>query len=232
MKTNRIVALLAVLCLITTCFVGTTLAKYTVTSEAGDSARVAKFGVEIVSADKMFNDSYKDAETTYTANEEGDAITVQADTEGTNVVAPGTKGALVGFAVTGTPEVDVTVTYVADLALTGWEVDGAYYCPIVITVNDEDIDGGSFASAAEFEAAVEEAIEEKAATYDTNTDLSAVNDDVKVSWAWAFEGDDDGAAAGQTDALDTALGDNAAGIDGGTAANIALTIETTITQVD
>ena len=77
------------------------------------------------------------------------------------------------------------------------------------------------ADDVEARAAVEAAIVAKTATYDTNTDLSAVNDDVKVSWEWKFEGNDD--------AKDTALGDAAADDN---AATIELTVKTTITQVD
>ncbi|MBE7013194.1 MAG: hypothetical protein E7416_03895 [Ruminococcaceae bacterium] len=186
---------------------------------------MAKFGVEITAAEELFSDSYKDAKTTYTTNEQVGTITVQADTEGTNVVAPGTQGALVGFAVTGTPEVDVQVTYEATLELDGWEVESAEYCPIEITVGDETFKVGEdgITDVAGLITAVEEAIEGKAALYHTNTNLSAVNDDVVVSWAWDFDGNDD--------VKDTALGD-AAAADVDDAATIALTVKTTITQVD
>ena len=221
MNLTKLMAVLVVLCLITSTFVGSTLAKYTTSKSATDSARVAKFGVEIEATGVMFNDSYKDGATTYSANEEGNAITVQADNPGTKIVAPGTNGQLAAIAVTGKPEVDVAVTYEADLALTDWEVEGAYYCPIEITVGTETFKGTTYASAAEFESAVEAAIVAKKADYDTNTDLSAVNDDVQVSWAWAFDGNDD--------VKDTALGDAAAD---GDAANISLKVTTTITQID
>ncbi|MBR5306648.1 MAG: hypothetical protein IKU47_06985 [Oscillospiraceae bacterium] len=230
MKKNKMMRLasgLLVAVLITTSTISGTYAKYVTEASGTDSARVAKFGVTITAAEEMFSDSYKDAKTTYNASEEGDAITVQADTEGTNVVAPGTNGSLVGFAVTGTPEVDVRVTYEPNLALDGWEVDSAYYCPIVIKVGTEEFDGTEYASMTAFETAVEEAIVAKTADYDANTNLSVVNDDVVVTWTWGYEAGD--AAAGQTDALDTKLGNQAAA---GSAATIALTVKTTITQID
>ena len=222
-KMMRLASALLVAVLLTTCAISGTFAKYVTAETGSDSARVAKWGVEIVAATEMFSDSYKDAKTTYNASETGDAITVQADTEGTNIVAPGTKGSLVGFAVTGTPEVDVEVTYDATLTLTGWEVIGvAEYCPIEITVNSETFKIGVNATdVADLIAKVEAAIEGKTAKYDANTDLSAVNDDVVVSWEWDYEGNDDG--------CDTALGDQAAD---GNAATIKLEIKTTITQVD
>ena len=225
MKKNvmmRLASFLLVAVLISTSAISGTYAKYVTAAEGSDNARVAKFGVEITAAEEMFSDSYKDAKTTYTANEQLGTITVQADTAGTNVVAPGTEGSLVGFAVTGTPEVDVQVTYDATLELAGWEVDGVEYCPIEITVGSETfkVDSGA-TNVAELVTKVEAAIEGKAALYHTNTDLSAVNDDVVVSWAWAFEGNDD--------VKDTALGNQAAA---GNAATIKLTVKTTITQVD
>ena len=235
-KMMRIASVLLVAVLMSTCAISGTFAKYVTSAEGGDSARVAKWGVEITAATDMFSDSYKDAHTTYTANESTGEITVQAAAADTNIVAPGTNGSLVGFTVTGTPEVDVNVTYVATLTLTGWKVTGDWddndvtpdeeveYCPIVITVNgvtygtNDTSATNKSATIADLQTAVKAAIEAKAATYHTNTNLSAVNDDVVVSWSWAFEGNDD--------AKDTALGDLS------TAPTIELNIQTTITQVD
>lgn len=221
-KIMRIASVLLVAVLMSTCAISGTFAKYVTEGSADDTARVAKWGVTIsgqTAADnQMFNDSYKDTPTTYTANEDGDTITVQAATENTDIVAPGTNSTLAAFDITGTPEVDVVVTYVADLTLTGWEVGGAVYCPIVFTVNGTEykIDATND-TTAKLEAAVEAAIVAATAKYDTNEDLSAAEDDLVVKWSWAYEGDN---------AKDTALG-NAA-----TAATIALDVDVTITQVD
>lgn len=219
MKTNRIVALLAVLCLITTCFVGTTLAKYTVTGDGSDSARVAKFGVKIETTGEMFGPTYKDEEVTVVGGEGDEEITVVSDVD---VVAPGTNGTLAAYAVTGTPEVDVNVTYTAELTLGDkWKLaNGDEYCPIVFHVNGEEIKFVD--TVANLETAVETAIIEKAAAYyNAGTDLSTVNDDLTVTWAWAYEsGNDD---------KDTYLGDQAA-VDN--AAEIALATSVTVTQAD
>lgn len=233
MKKNnfmRIACALLVLTLLSTCVMSGTFAKYVTTGPAAtDSARVAEWGVTIEGTGVMFNDSYLNAATTYTANETTNEITVQANTEDVNVVAPGTNGNLAALDVKGTPEVDVQVTYVADLALAQWEVAGDYYCPLTITVNGTDFYGLDYDSAAEFEADVEAAIVAKTARYHTNQDLSAVNDDVVVSWAWAFEGTD----GEQTDEKDTALGNAAANpVDNSKAATVALTITATATQID
>lgn len=220
-KMMRLASALLVAVLLTTCAISGTFAKYVTTDYTEDTARVAKWGVTIAGTkgldNTMFSDSYKDTPMTYVDNEAGDAITVQASTAGTNIVAPGTESTLSAFDISGTPEVDVEVTYVAALTLTGWEVDSAYYCPIEITVGTDTFKGTTYSSAADFEAAVEAAIVAKTAKYDTNTDLSAVEDDLVVTWKWAFEGNDD--------AKDTALGDAAA-------ATIALRVDITITQVD
>ena len=233
MKKNvmmRVAAMLLVCVLASTCGISGTFAKYVTQGTGTDSARVAKFGVVITHNNQMFSDSYKDGKTTWIVPESGDTITVQASTEGQKVVAPGTNGTLSNFAVTGTPEVDVEVTYTANLELTGWNIGGAvYYCPLVINVNGHKIYGMDYANENAFEEAVEAAIVYYGhATYDTNTDLSTVNDDLVVTWSWAFEGTD----GKQTDEYDTKLGDQAAGLNGGVAANIELTVTCIITQVD
>lgn len=209
-KTTKMVALLACLCLVTACFVGGTLAKYTTNGTGSDSARVAKFGVVVTAtSDSMFATEYNDEDADYAG------LSVKSDTTDM-LVAPGTEGTLTEVALSGTPEVAVRVTNDADLTLTGWEVNGAEYCPIVITVGTTEYK--MTGTIAEFEAAVEEAIEEYTADYAPGTDLSAETGACPtVSWAWAFEGNDD--------AKDTALGDAGA-------AKIALDITTTVTQID
>lgn len=229
MKKNvmmRIASFLMVAVLLSTCAISGTFAKYVSTDYAQDSARVAKWGVTITGekgvSNTMFSDSYKDTPATYTANEALDTITVQASSAGTNIVAPGTNSTLSNFAITGTPEVDVKVTYTADLTLTNWTVNTEDYCPIVFTVGTTDIkiDGSTIKTVADLEAAVEAAIVAVTNTYHTNTNLSEVGDDLIVKWSWAFEGDN---------AKDTALGDQAAA---GNAATIALRVDIAITQVD
>ena len=240
MKKNvmmRIAACLLVCVLASTCGISGTFAKYVTTNGGSDAARVAKFGVKIEIDDTIFSDSYLDVATDWTENEETADITVQAKTEGDNVVAPGTEGALAGFTVSGTPEVDVEVTYTATLTLDNWEVDGNEYCPIVITVNTvdyyigmTDVTIGSTLyevdDIAGLKAVVEAAIIDSYAYYHTNTDLSVVNNDLSVSWRWEYV---QNTVAFQTDILDTDLGDQAAD---GNAATIELEVSMTITQVN
>ena len=222
-KMMRIASVLLVAVLMSTCAISGTFAKYVTEGSATDTARVAKWGVKIDSVVATDNTFFKgDYETTDTVLGAGFTYTVDSS-NADDVIAPGTSGEWINVNITGTPEVAVAVTYVADLDLGDKWVDesAAYYCPIEITVGSETFKGTTYASAAEFEAAVEAAIVAKKATYPVNTDLSAVEDDVVISWAWAFEGNDD--------AKDSDLGDAAAD---GNAATIALTINITIEQID
>lgn len=110
-KAMRAAGVLFIATMLTTCLTAGTLAKYTTGDSAGDNARVAKFGVQIVANGSLFGDSYKDAENGNTPvfKASGNGITVDAS-DNKNVVAPGTKNDNgLGFAVTGTPEVDVTL---------------------------------------------------------------------------------------------------------------------------
>lgn len=215
-KTTKIAALLLALTLITSCFVGGTFAKYVREAEGHDVARAAKWGVTIESEGNMFSNTYA----TDDANVVGTIANSVVSTE--NVVAPGTSGSMSRITLSGTPEVAVEVKYVADLSLTNWEIDGTFYCPLLIAVGDEIIIGYDYTSAAEMEAAVESAIANCTALYEAGTDLSTAAVNIpSVVWAWDYEGG--------YDANDTALGDQAAA---GNAATVELTITTTVTQID
>ncbi len=231
MKKNvmmRAASALGVAVLLSTCVISGTFAKYTTSATGSDTARVAKWGVEITANGTMFAESYdKDAAEA--------SLTVKSETK---VVAPGTKGELANATITGTPEVKVKVSYEADLALTGWKVDSAEYCPLVIKVGDNyyGINGMKYNNGSEvatlsneittitaLETAVEGAIKAYTKEYATNTDLSGIGTEgyVSVSWQWAFDNDD---------AKDTALGNLSA--DANNDPKVKLEIITTVTQVD
>ena len=206
MKQNKILrvsAVLLVLTLLSTCVISGTFAKYTTSASAEDNARVAKWGVEVAAT----------ADDAFTANDDDTVISLNGVD---NVIAPGTDGKLCALAISGQPEVSGTITATVDLTLENWLVDGAYYCPLVITVAGTDYVGTSYASAADFEKDVEDAIVAAiAGDFDALTDLSK---DVDVTWKWAFEGNDD--------VKDTALG------KASTPASIAISATVTVTQVD
>lgn len=190
----RSAGLLLALVLVTSCFVGSTLAKYVTSGDAADNARVAKWGVSITAhaTGDIFAKEYKGA---------GQDNTVVAGGE-YKVIAPGTKkddAALV--TLSGKPEVSVQVTYNAEhFSLTGkWVGDknDTFYCPLIIkvtgkvgdAVKTETINCVEKGSAADVEKAVKDAVAAVSATYGPNTDLSTVaGDGLKISWEWPFEG--------------------------------------------
>ena len=214
-KMMRIASVLLIAVLMTTCAISGTFAKYVTSAEGTDSARVAKFGVTITANGTTFANAYNDDPANATTE-------VQADVK---VVAPGTGGNMASMTLTGTPEVAVKVSYVADLSLsTNWTVDGTFYCPLIITVEGTRVDGKNYTSAAEFEAAVEALINGWTKTYNAGTNLSTVAEDsVSVSWEWPFS------TSPENDVKDTWLGGQAAAEN---AATVALTITTTVEQVD
>lgn len=123
-KVMRLASVLLVLTLLTTSVISGTFAKYTTTGSVADTARVAKFGVVITTSGTLYSDTYYAQNVTTNGNmpaattwqtqpdyNSGNGISVNADTQNTNVVAPGTKsyGNGMSFGVTGTPEVAVEV---------------------------------------------------------------------------------------------------------------------------
>lgn len=223
----RSAGLLLVLVLVTSCFVGSTFAKYTVSESGFDTARVAKFGVNILANGTMFAREY----------DEGTAVKSVISTD--KVVAPGTSGEMVRMAISGTPEVAVNVQYAATLTLNDkWkDKEGNFYCPLRITIatseGNEHYYGLDYTNATLFAQAVQDAIGHFNAQYAAGTDLSTITADGSklaptVSWAWAYEGTGTHTVT-QTDEKDTYLGDQAAK---GNAAEIQLTVQTTVTQID
>lgn len=145
-----IVALVAAL-LATCCFGAVTFARYIATASgdgATNTARIAKWDIEVTaSTDNGF----------VTAEDSTLIIASEA------VVAPAMPAAtMASIEVTGTAEVATEIKYTGSFALTDdiWVVDEAYYCPLTVTVGETAISGLSYNSEAEFEAAVNAAINE------------------------------------------------------------------------
>lgn len=236
MSRNRLMrasAFLLVSTMVTSCFVGSTFAKYVSESEGSDKARVAKWGVEV----EVTGDGFK---TTYGKDDVnanvGDTV-VSSNEE--KVVAPGTKGTFGGVKITGTPEVAVKVETTADVELSGWNVadDDEFYCPLKFTIGNKTINGLDYSSSTaggegSFENAIKTAIQD-ATTKElgAGTDLSEVGENITYSWEWPFEGST-GTAASQDDELDTLLGDNAADSESSNDPTIKITVKTTVTQID
>ncbi len=230
MKKNimmRLSALLLVAVLLTTCVISGTFAKYVSNGSAGDEARVAKWGVTVtVTGDEAFGEKYNNA--IEVSGTKVVSINAADDAVDDNVLAPGTNGNLGSVAITGTPEVYVTVLASLDIELTGWTVEGAYYCPLDITVGSNTINGMDYASMDLFEAAIEALVAYEITAADADDSLDgyqvAANTDlaysVSINWAWAFH------TSEANDILDSKLGSLAV------APTIAAEWTASVTQVD
>lgn len=233
MKKNiamRVAAILFILTMISTCAFSTTFAKYVTTAETGDTARVAKWGVDIVvgiNSKDLFISDY-DAGESYTVSAFG-------STDRDDLLAPGTNGGTASITVTGKPEVSVGIVYTASLSLTGWDytydhdsndkTDKVVYCPIIFTVNGTeykvDPTNAAMDTVTELEEAVVAAITGCSSEYDPNTDLSTTpSTNVSVTWKWAYESG--------VDAGDTYYGDKAADA---TAPEVDFYMDCTATQL-
>lgn len=202
--TLKAAGILLALTLITSCFVGGTFAKYVTSSEAAETARVAKFGVHaFVSTDDLFKTQY-----TTDDSGKGATITCSVDSKGSgDLVAPGTKsdGAL-NVNVSGTPEVAVNVAF--KLVVTGdvflragiyrdfttaeLTTDGKNasfnltedYHPIVFTLKDSNgvtLKSGTLSEIKEY---LENTLSQDFAP---NTNLTTVfTDALQLTWEWKF----------------------------------------------
>ena len=211
-NTMRVAAGLAVAALLSTCLVSGTFAKYVVSDNSHDAARVAKFGVTVESDayEDIFSDQY--------------GATVKSTTTGDDVVAPGTSGtAAQAVTISGTPEVSVEVTNTAEVTLTNWTVntDGTdtYYCPIVVKVGNDEIKGLDYDSMDAFKSAIESKINAIKHTYNAGSTIDTAACP-EITWSWEFSNSD------ANDVKDTALG------DAPQKATIDIKVTTTVTQID
>lgn len=112
MKKNRMMRLasvLLVLTLLTTSVISGTFAKYTTQDSASDTARVAKWGVELQVVGNLYGDSYGAEDKIVLDDDTG--VTVQSVNRSDDIVAPGTKNDEgFTFSLKGQPEVDGEVT--------------------------------------------------------------------------------------------------------------------------
>lgn len=209
--TMRASLIIMSLTIITSCFVGGTLAKYTTSAISENNARVAKFGVTfgtVEDKDPLFKTSYKmDTDSTSLPGSPKfkDSV-ISSNTEG--VVAPGTTGKFPGFKITGTPEVAVKISFdgTLDLGTTNdndngnWtDKNGDYYCPISISFVgkdfngdvDETLNGNAYESATEFQTAVKNLIINHAVCYEPGTDLSTETICPEITWKWEYSSSSD-----------------------------------------
>ena len=224
MKKNkflRIAAALLMLCLITTCAIGGTFAKYITTDSKADSARVAKWGVTVqADLSGLFEEGYT---ATNEATTSQDTASVLTSVQSVNMLAPGTQDSQANaLVIAGTPEVKVNITYTCDVELGNWVVDGADYCPLKIVVTIDGV-ATEFTNVNDVEAledSIETLITTLSGNINPNTNLAKT---IGISWEWAYSVDE------ATDIKDTALGDAAAD---GNAATFYIAIGATVTQID
>ena len=249
-NTKKLIALLFALCLITSSFVGSTLAKYTTKVSGSDTARVAKFGVELTVDANLFEKEYAG----------NDAISVKADDD-KDVIAPGTKDDAVLFTIAGAPEVDVNVTVSLGAITMATLPAGDYNDYTVITdqnadniIDDSDI--VTFNLPDDYKPVLwtlkkdGTVVTNLSSVALENVNLDVINDyledelsgqynvegtvtfadvigDYELSWVWAYDGVNDQA--------DTFMGQVAAGVEAAPAgyeANESFAFSLEVTQVD
>ena len=248
MKKNRFLktaGALLILCLLTTCVIGTTFAKYTTGGSATDTARVAKWGVQLqMQSNTMFTNQYSST---------GSAITVKS-VDDASIVAPGTStdvtspNTVATFAIKGQPEVAVDI----NITLTGNDIylaAGTYdnettatdtadeftladnYYPVKFTlwqtadwhgpITPVALEEGTLADIATFLSNYSTSTDSQ---YNPNTILDST---YEITWEWVYEENDDFNAA------DTFLGNRAADGNTGTwnlVVDYTITIE--VVQID
>lgn len=259
-KLMKASGVLLVLTLITSCFVGGTLAKYV--SEGEDSARVAKWGVKVdVTGDNAFAETYGKDDTN-TDDDLGNTVISSSEEK---VLAPGTKGSFGGYTgsspnpaltITGTPEVAVNVKTDATVNLTNWSSNNTDpYCPLVFTIESQkgnetkttkticglhynNTSGGINSFKTAIEGAIEDALN---GNYPAGTKLDNLK--LYITWEWPFENSDHTECSttssdtsyhnyDQTDTNDTLLGNKAADNDSNNDPEIEIELNTTVTQID
>ena len=259
MKKNRflkIAACLAVLCLLTTCAIGTTLARYTTSGSTQDQARVAKWGVSLeIAGDRMFDNQYKtDATQAYSGT-----VSVTSSAED-NVVAPGTNcangyyvndegevtsdGNGLVFVIKGTPEVAVNIViefnFTNDIYLAAGEYanettedpDDTFvladdYYPVVFTLKQVADYQGTLAEPVVIKSGNLAAIKEALDLYNTTANY-APNSVLDSTFELSWEWAIDG-----NDAADTYLGNRMAdGATGTWSTQLDYAINITVSQID
>ena len=223
-KFMRIAAVMLMLCLVTTCAISGTIAKYTNAASGKDQARVAYWGFNGTDADIKIDDLFK---TSYdNANVSGKA----------DVIAPGTKNSTTfkftyNAGITPTPEVAYTFTVdtsssrCADEILKNpnikWTLD-------TTTFVTSDTDGYAFdqliaaikALAGTSGNGATNGVANYSASADTLPDITKGSH--TIAWEWVFDTTDDA----DQDKMDTDMGNST------TALEVVIDIKVTATQVD
>lgn len=142
-KTVVIVALLLALIALL-CFGGYTFSKYVTSGNGSGTANVAKWGFDVeVDAFNMFGPNYKYDADASKVTTDNTGLTVKADSQGRNLVAPGTTGSMT-FKVKGVAEVkaklsiDFTASKDVVLKIKKGDADAVTYNPVKWTLKRGD----------------------------------------------------------------------------------------------
>ena len=159
----RIAGIMLGVCLLTTCFIGSTMAKYTSSAVATGSATVAKWEIDINGTDITASDTV--TFDLFTTTYEEDGTTVDEDVVA-GKIAPGTGGS---FELKVENKSEVTVVYSMTVA-----VANDSNIPIQYSTDN----GTTWTDTITFDAAT-----------DKNLAIGA-NDTQTVLWKWVFAGND------------------------------------------
>jgi len=220
--TLRVMFLALAFTLISTCLLGSTLAKYTTSLTGTDTARVAKWGFSGTNITDIFATSYN-----------GTVVKDPTALDSYKRVAPGIDGSF-GFTVaSGKSEVTTALTF--SLSETNndnipivYEYNGKYYSSILSGTANLKKHGESGFTAVTIEAggiaALATVLDTAYANIPPNTDYSSLSGQT-LSWFWAFEQDATGTTGTDIsgrDTLDTTMGK---------AATALVTLNATLTAV-
>ena len=260
-KMMRLASVLLVAVLLTTSVISGTYAKYVTTASGTDSARVAKWGITMITGTDIFSDKYD---------------STVASINGDKVVAPGTTNSNI-YTVGGTPETAYVITfdgtatkdvflgaanytypapYAASMSANATELTNPYY-PVKYQVQIETgkglvsaIELGGLSNGTHTFNNLEEAMTALSKTkvkFDANTPCDLK---VTITWEWWFDQETGAKVVKHTDhtsvdKFDTILGDLAAMRYGDTVAlttaaeinvnyglDIAYSLQMTATQID
>lgn len=229
----RVMVLALAFTLLSTCLMSGTLAKYVAAYNGRDTARVAKWGVEVTASGSLFATTYPILVTN--ADVGLLSVITNPSGDGRKLVAPGTgssqiTGSDFQFSITGTPEVASRIAIsTTGSSLEGWDYDlddpanggpdagtADYYEPIQWSINNTPVAANSGGAAGSFGALLV-ALEDISYDAAPNTDLSTLIGTKTITWEWDFAGDDAG---------DTYYGNKA------TAPQVNLVFTVTVTQID
>lgn len=177
MKNNKMMRAasgLMIAALLTTGMISGTFAKYITQDELNDSARVAKWGVNLGISGNLYGEAYDGANNTIVTS--GSTATVQSSSTGEKVVAPGTKNANSGLHITlnGKPEVSTKV-YGTVKTQNIYLADGTYG----VMVKTQNVTAEDFAAGKKYYSKSGESYTETN-SYATGTTYFTLEDEVTI----------------------------------------------------